>query len=239
MGVHKPVNPCTPAVHALLRHLEEVGFASAPRVLGIDDEGRQVLSYLEGETVGTAVPWPAWVFSDDALTQVGAWLRSLHEATKSFVPPPDAIWFAGPPWRPGMVIAHNDAGPHNAVWRDGKLAGFIDWDTAGPSTGELDLAFAALSWVPLHARRAVVALGFTDFDDRHRRLHLLLDAYGFIGERLAFGQTVARRARLNAAGIEQMAATGDSAGVALLPFAADLAEAAKEVEQLPAEFWRR
>src|SRR3712207_8525065 len=44
-------------------------FTEAPRVLGFDDQGREVLTYLEGETAGEA-PWPAWVFSDEALTQV-------------------------------------------------------------------------------------------------------------------------------------------------------------------------
>src|SRR6266498_211042 len=30
----------TPAVHALLRHLERAGFDGAPRALGVDDRGR-------------------------------------------------------------------------------------------------------------------------------------------------------------------------------------------------------
>ncbi|WP_435866505.1 hypothetical protein [Streptosporangium sandarakinum] len=34
--VRRPVGPNAPLVHALLRHLEEVGFAGAPRFLGID-----------------------------------------------------------------------------------------------------------------------------------------------------------------------------------------------------------
>ena len=40
--------PWTPAVHALLRHLEDAGFAAAPRLVGsgLDTDGREVL--LEG-----------------------------------------------------------------------------------------------------------------------------------------------------------------------------------------------
>ncbi|WP_131764830.1 hypothetical protein [Candidatus Protofrankia californiensis] len=46
------------AIHTLLRHLATVGFDGAPRVLGIDEHGREILTYLDGDTVAT--PWPAW-----------------------------------------------------------------------------------------------------------------------------------------------------------------------------------
>jgi hypothetical protein len=45
--VHRETGPWTPAVHALLRHLEAAGL-EAPGVLGIDDEGREVLTFVEG-----------------------------------------------------------------------------------------------------------------------------------------------------------------------------------------------
>lgn len=93
--VHKPAPPWTSTVHALLRHLEDVGFVGAPRALGFDDEGREMLTYLPGETVGDQEPWPASVWSDATLLQVGRWLRRLHDATATFVPPPDERWFIG------------------------------------------------------------------------------------------------------------------------------------------------
>jgi len=49
--VHRVTGPWTPAVHALLRHLERVGF-EAPRVIGIDEEGREVLTYVAGRASG-------------------------------------------------------------------------------------------------------------------------------------------------------------------------------------------
>src|SRR5205807_1326107 len=45
-AVHRPVRAWTTTVHAVLRHLERAGFPEAPRVLGFDDRGREVLSYL-------------------------------------------------------------------------------------------------------------------------------------------------------------------------------------------------
>jgi aminoglycoside phosphotransferase (APT) family kinase protein len=237
--VHRPVRPWTPAVHAVLRHLEAAGFEGAPRVLGFDERGREVLTRLPGETVGARRPWPEWTRSEDALVQVGAWLRRLHDVTADFVPPADLRWFAGQAWRPGLVIGHHDAAPFNAVWCDGRLGGFFDWDTAGPSSREFDLAYAALTWVPLSAPRSLAEHGVPAAEDRAGRLHLLLDAYGLESDRAAFGATVAVRARVNAAVIERLAAAGDPAYVALRPLAVDLEEAAREVEALPGSFWAR
>ena len=47
--VRRTGNPWSPAVLDLLRHLEREGFAGAPRALGFDDQGREVLTYIEGE----------------------------------------------------------------------------------------------------------------------------------------------------------------------------------------------
>jgi hypothetical protein len=46
--VRRPAGPWTPAVHALLDHLHAVGFRGAPRPLGLDDRGREVLTYVPG-----------------------------------------------------------------------------------------------------------------------------------------------------------------------------------------------
>lgn len=129
--VRRTAGPWTPSVHALLRHLEAAGFAGAPRALGFDDRGREMLSYLPGEVVGTTRPWPAWVHSDDALDQVGRWVRDFHRAAADFVPAPGATWREGGEWAPGLVIGHNDAAPYNATWSNRRLIGFFDWDFAG------------------------------------------------------------------------------------------------------------
>lgn len=45
---------CTTApayVQAVLLHLEAVGFEGAPRFLGVDDEGREILTYIEGDVL--------------------------------------------------------------------------------------------------------------------------------------------------------------------------------------------
>ena len=109
--IHKRASPWTPTVHALLRYLEEAGFPGAPRALGFDSSGREMLSYLPGETIGDRMPWPAWVSADSMLVQVGQWLRRLHDLTAAFRPPADERWFIGGVMRPGLIVGHQDAAP--------------------------------------------------------------------------------------------------------------------------------
>ena len=47
--VRRPWRPTTPATKALLEHLERVGFDGAPRFLGADDRGREILSFIPGK----------------------------------------------------------------------------------------------------------------------------------------------------------------------------------------------
>jgi phosphotransferase family enzyme len=238
--VRRPSQPWTATVHSVLRHLEGVGFEGAPRARGFDEQGRERLTFLRGETLGETMPWPDWLRSDDALRQVGGWLRRLHDATVTFEPAVDAVWFTGRSWQPGLLIAHLDASPWNAVWNedDGTLVGFVDWDTASPSRREDDLAFSALTWVPLLTAEIAEPVGFGDASDRRRRFHLLLDAYHYEGERTAIRDALLGRVERNVAMIRQLADGGEPTFQRMLPWAADLERSGSEVAELPTEFWQ-
>jgi hypothetical protein len=221
--VRRRAGPWTPTVHSLLKFLETSGFEGAPRALGFDEKGREVLSFLQGETVGDTIPWPAWVHSDAALVDVGRWLRRYHDVVVHFEVPGDAQWRTAPSAerRPGDVIGHNDAAPYNAVWRSdvasrstaeeqtSRLIGFIDWDFAAPCPAIWDLAFLACAWVPLHAREVALREGFTDFDGRPRRLRLLLDSYGYDGTIGELLETVQARLEDHIRATEELARAGD------------------------------
>jgi hypothetical protein len=206
--VRRPVGPWTPAVHALLRHLDDAGFPEAPRALGIDDRGREILSFLDGETAGDAQPWPAWTRAAEAVAQIGELLRRYHEVVASFRPPDGAMWrFTSRSTEPGEVICHNDAAPYNVVWRDGRISGLFDWDVAGPGHPLQDLAFAAWQWVPLHDP-SLLDPGWEQPPDTGGRLQLLCDAYGLpVGERSAFVDMIPERMR---ASVERIAAGADA-----------------------------
>jgi Phosphotransferase enzyme family len=196
-------------VHALLSHLARAGFRGSLRPLGIDGQSREILTFLAGETVGDTLPWPAWVHAEETLVEVAHWLREYHTTVAGFVPPAGAMWRMGGRWRPGLIIGHNDAAPYNAVWQADRLAGFIDWDMAGPVPPEWDLAYTAFSWVPLHARHVVEREGFSAFGARPDRLRLLLAEYGWREPVSAFLGVVAERITAHMAGIRSLAEAGD------------------------------
>jgi hypothetical protein len=52
--VRRPLRPSSLTVQAYLAHLRDTGFTGAPLPLGVDEQGREVLSFVPGE-----VPrWP-------------------------------------------------------------------------------------------------------------------------------------------------------------------------------------
>ena len=207
--VRRRVGPWTPAVHSLLHYLERAGFSDAPRARGFDDQGREVLTFLPGETVGSRKPWPSWVHEDTTLDAAATWMRRYHDAVADFVPDADAVWRSGGTWSPGLIVGHNDAAPYNAAYDHGTLTGFFDWDFAGPVTREWDLAYAASSWVPLHARAVATEEGFTEFAARPRRLRRFLDVYGWSGDLRAFIAVVHGRVKAHLADLLALAAGGD------------------------------
>lgn len=220
--VRRVAGPWSASVQKLLAHLRDRGFDGAPLPLGVDEFGRDVVSYMPGETVGSCRPWPAWTHSDEALVQAAGWLRRFHEAISDFEPGVDAVWREGGIWRPGLIIGHNDAAPYNAVWGDVGLVGFVDWDMTGPLALESDVAWMAFSWVPLHARDVVEAEGFTHFGDRRRRLELFLGQYG--GDLTADGllEVLRRRLRENIDAMRETARSGDPTYQRMLDHGVDL-----------------
>jgi hypothetical protein len=175
--VRRPVHPWTPAVHALLRHLEAVGFPYAPRVLGVDASGREVLTYLAGESGPDG--W-APVVDEAGLVAMARLLRAYHEAVAGFRPPEVDTWAAHRgAIRPNQIACHGDFGPWNLVWRAGQPVGILDWDYALPAPPLHDVAYALEYVVPFRADEECVRwLRYPAPPDRHRRLELFAGAYG-------------------------------------------------------------
>jgi hypothetical protein len=171
--VRRPLRPESAATHALLGHLDRVGFAGAPRYLGVDERGREVLSYIPGRAA--IAPLEPWALSDDALTSVAGLLRRYHDAVRSFDPAPHAWPQALPAAFRGGIVSHNDPNLDNVIFRDGRAVALIDFDLACPGSEVWDVACAVRLWAPLRDERDVP----TPLRGRTlARLRLFLDAYG-------------------------------------------------------------
>jgi hypothetical protein len=171
--VRRPLRPTSAATRALLEHLERVGFEGAPRYLGVDDRGREVLSFIPGQAA--IAPYPDWALTDEALISVAQLLRRYHDAVASF-DPTGHRWPHPLPrrFRQGL-ISHNDPNLDNIIFEDGRAVALIDFDLASPGSVAWDLACSARLWAPLRAQ--------SDCPDQLRRrsltrLALFADAYG-------------------------------------------------------------
>ena len=102
--VRRPAKGNAAFVHDLLLFLEDQGFPFAPHFLGMDEQSREILSYLEGES---------WLdsgsrLSDGLLEQAAKVIRRYHDTT------------AGSPLALGHeIVAHHDLGPHNTIFHEG------------------------------------------------------------------------------------------------------------------------
>jgi hypothetical protein len=179
--VRRPHQPGSPAVVAYLDHLERVGFAGAPRFLGRDRRGRDVLTFLDGAIAGD--PAEPWAAADDLLAGVGALLRRLHDASEPWAVLAGLAF--GRDLRGGSplqlpagprLVSHNDVTPQNVVVRGGVAVGLIDFDLAGWTTRLVELANTGMHWVPLSD--PVDRDPAYDGADIPRRLRLLVDSYG-------------------------------------------------------------
>jgi Ser/Thr protein kinase RdoA (MazF antagonist) len=186
--VRRGAGPWTPTIHAYLRHLEQRGFRGAPRVLGVDERGREVLSFVPGEVassssweLGRPTPMPPGTLADGVLVEVGTLIRELHDAARDFVPEQPVWREHDRPFAPGEIVCHGDLGPHNTIYREGRPVTFIDWDGARPSLPELEAAQAAWWFVPLADTDHLRAVGFAELPDVPSRLRLFCDAYGLAG----------------------------------------------------------
>ncbi|MFD7653076.1 aminoglycoside phosphotransferase family protein [Actinosynnema sp. NPDC059797] len=163
--VRRPTGPWTPNVHRLLEHLAPLGLSPVP--LGIDERGREVLSYLEGEVAHP--PLPEAVRSDRVLVEVARLARRLHDASAGLAHLREGWRF--PAIEPVEVICHNDLAPYNVVFRGGSPVGVIDFDTARPGPRWWDVAYAAYCLVPFSPE-------FGTPDEQRRRAALFCEAYG-------------------------------------------------------------
>ncbi len=157
----------------VLAFLESVGYPYAPRFLGVDDCGRDILSYIPGRT--TDHPSQR---AEGAYARGGAMLRLLHETT------------VGHRLAAGReCVIHGDPGPFNTVFREGMPAAFIDWSSCRPGDRLDDLGYMAWTW-------CIQSQGRVPVGEQARHLRELRDGYGDVEPEIVLDAMVRSQTRI-------------------------------------------
>jgi Phosphotransferase enzyme family len=158
--VRRPLKPDAARIHRLLVHLERSGFDGAPRFLGIDAQGRAILSYIDG----IAPPHNGFRLSAAAVRAGARLLRRVHDLT------------AGSEFAAGAEVAcHPALSQDNFIFRargpDMLPVAIIDWDGTRPGTRVAN--FAEFLWAFVHPGM------YGEGEAAARMLRVAADAYGW------------------------------------------------------------
>lgn len=145
-------------VRDLLRYLEDQAFDGAPRLLGVDEHGRDIVTFSEG-FVAPDLDVRRWRF--EQIEAAFKLLRAFHDVTAGSL-------LAGS----AEVVCHNDFTPQNVVFRDGRPAVLIDWEFAAPGSRRRDLAHGLWQWLNIGPDGPPVEV-------QGERIKRVLDVYGF------------------------------------------------------------
>lgn len=124
--------------------------------MGIDEQGREIISYIEGY-----VPASLGMWSDNQLITAAKFIHRFHDVTAGSN-------IAGN----GEVVCHNDLSPCNFVFVNDKPVAIIDFDAASPGSRVSDLAYAAWLWLDIGNDEITP-------EEQKRRLNLFAEAYGY------------------------------------------------------------
>ena len=173
--VSRPTSQTSHTAHSLMRHIRAQGLDCVPEPLNIHGDAEE-LGFIPGADGGDG-----WYHqhTDEGLASAARLLRQIHDASRDWTPPADAVW--GAPEVPGqdIVYCHGDPGPWNFVWQDNEAVGLIDWDYLHPAPRLDDVAYALRWFTPLRSDDLARDWHhFPEAPDRRHRVQVFLDAYG-------------------------------------------------------------
>ncbi|TWD80955.1 phosphotransferase family enzyme [Kribbella amoyensis] len=152
--VRRPMSVRSPFAHRVLLRLAEADVGGVPRFLGVDEYGREILSYQAGETAHGRYEW-----TDEQLVAMVRLVRAIHDALAGTPEAGDA-----------ETVCHHDLAPWNTILTAGHPTAVIDFDGAAPGPRADDLAYLLWTFLDL-------GLSSTSAGEHARLLRLACDAY--------------------------------------------------------------
>jgi len=157
----------------VLLYLAAAGYPHAPRFLGLDERGRDILSYIPGRTTDHPSERAA-----GAYRRGGAMLCLPHDLT------------AGHALAEGReCVIHGDPGPFNTIFQQGVPVAFVDWSSCRPGDRLEDLGYMAWTW-------CIQSKGQVPIGEQAQHLRELRDGYGSIEGEALLQAMVASQTRI-------------------------------------------
>jgi hypothetical protein len=179
--VRRDLKPNSNKIHRLLKHLENKGFINAPKFLGIDEKGREILSFIEGEAGN--YPLKEYMWSDGVLIEIAKMLRLYHDSISDFSMEEDWQPIDNTP-QPFEVLCHNDFAIYNIIFNHKRPVGVIDFEVAGPGPRLWDIAYTLYTCIPLsrfyhhETGEAVFYNSLDHAEQKKQRVKLFFESYG-------------------------------------------------------------
>ena len=171
--VHRTHNANSDFVKAVLIHLENKAVDFAPRWLGMDEQGRDVFSYMPG-----SVPDNLGEHSDEQCAAAARMIARIHVSLSDM-----------PGCTDGLTVCHRDLSPCNFVFDKDMPVGIIDWDAAAVGNPINDLAYAMWMWLDIGNDER-------DARDVARRMRVMRDAYGVFAIEAIYAAMLSEMARV-------------------------------------------
>lgn len=156
--VRKEPSENSELVRKVMTILSSNNFQYSPKYLGIDQKGREKMTYIEGEQMNHTE------ITIDLMKQTLEVLKQFHDILS-------ISELSG-----GQeTVLHTDYAPWNLIVRKGKLVGIIDFDKIKPGKRIYDVVYICWNLLDIGSEDS----NFTD-EEIFRYLPVLVDAYGEI-----------------------------------------------------------
>jgi hypothetical protein len=131
--VLRPLCSNSTLVHDVLRWLDNKSVELSPKFIGVTDDNREIISFLEGVSPNN-IGW----FCEDQIYQAGKIIKCLHDNLSDF-----------PGCSIGQTVCHNDLSPCNFMFLDNLPYAVFDWDAAKIDDPINDVAYAVWLWLDI------------------------------------------------------------------------------------------